>query len=61
LRRTIILDLGETGTKADAFVIWVCQFVGREIRVLNYDEAVGPAAIGTSFKAEVLPWHALSL
>jgi phage terminase large subunit len=41
LRTKLFLDLGGTGTKADAFVIWVCQFVGREIRVLNYYEAVG--------------------
>ena len=41
LRPTISLDLGGTGAKADAFVIWVCRFGGREIRVLNYYEAVG--------------------
>jgi phage terminase large subunit len=41
LRTKLFLDLGGTGAKADAFVIWVCQFVGREIRVLNYYEAVG--------------------
>lgn len=34
-------DLGGTGAKADAFTIWVCQFVGREVRVLDYYEAVG--------------------
>jgi phage terminase large subunit len=36
-----IFDIGGTGAKADAVAIWVCQFVGREIRVLNYYEAVG--------------------
>jgi phage terminase large subunit len=28
-------NLGEAGAKADAMVIWICQFVGREIRVLD--------------------------
>lgn len=38
-------DIGGTGAKADAFTIWVAQFVGRELRVLRYYEAVGqPAA-----------------
>lgn len=38
-------DIGGTGAKADAFTIWVAQFVGLEIRVLDYYEAVGqPAA-----------------
>lgn len=34
-------DLGGTGARADAFVIWIAQFVGREIRVLNHYEAQG--------------------
>jgi phage terminase large subunit len=34
-------DLGGTGAKADAFAMWIAQFVGKEIRVLNYYEAVG--------------------
>ena len=34
-------DLGGTGAKSDAFAIWIAQFVGREIRVLDYYEAVG--------------------
>lgn len=34
-------DIGGTGAKADACSIWVAQFVGREIRVLSYYEAVG--------------------
>lgn len=37
----LFIDIGGTGAKADAFTIWACQFVGREIRVLNYYEAVG--------------------
>jgi phage terminase large subunit len=35
------VDIGGTGAKADAFAMWIVQFVGREIRVLNYYEAVG--------------------
>jgi phage terminase large subunit len=35
------VDIGGTGAKADAFSIWVAQFVGREIRVLDYYEAQG--------------------
>jgi phage terminase large subunit len=34
-------DIGGTGAKADAVAIWIAQFVGREIRVLDYYEAVG--------------------
>lgn len=34
-------DIGGTGAKADACAIWIVQFVGRELRVLNYYEAVG--------------------
>lgn len=36
-----IWDIGGTGAKADACAIWIAQFVGREIRVLNYYEAKG--------------------
>jgi phage terminase large subunit len=36
-----VWDIGGTGAKADACAIWVCQFVGKEIRVLDYYEAVG--------------------
>lgn len=35
------VDIGGTGAKADAFAMWICQFVGKEIRVLNYYESVG--------------------
>jgi len=35
------VDIGGTGARADSFVIWIVQFVGREIRVLDYYEAVG--------------------
>lgn len=39
-------DIGGTGAKADAFVMWVDQFVGKEVRVLDHYEAVGqPLAV----------------
>lgn len=34
-------DIGGTGAKADACAIWIAQFIGKEIRVLDYYEAVG--------------------
>lgn len=34
-------DIGGTGQKADACSIWIAQFVGREIRWLDYYEAQG--------------------
>ncbi len=34
-------DIGGTGAKADACSIWIAQFLGREIRVLDYYEAQG--------------------
>lgn len=37
----VFCDLGGTGARSDAFAIWVAQFVGKEIRVLDYYEAVG--------------------
>lgn len=37
----LICDIGGTGKKSDAFAIWAVQFVGREIRWLDYYEAVG--------------------
>lgn len=37
----VFVDIGGTGAKADAFTMWVAQFVGLEIRVLNYYESVG--------------------
>lgn len=33
-------DIGGTGRKADATAIWIAQFIGAEIRVLDYYEAV---------------------
>jgi phage terminase large subunit len=37
----LFCDIGGTGARADSFVIWAAQFVGREIRWLDYYEAVG--------------------
>lgn len=34
-------DIGGSGASADAFTIWIVQFVGQEIRILNYYEAQG--------------------
>lgn len=41
LSTRVYCDLGGAGAKADAFAMWVVQFVAREIRVVNYYEAVG--------------------
>lgn len=35
------VDIGGTGAKADSFTIWIVQFIGKEIRVLDYYEAQG--------------------
>lgn len=37
----LFVDIGGTGARADAFTMWAAQFVGREVRVLAYYEAVG--------------------
>jgi phage terminase large subunit len=34
-------DLGGRGQKSDATAIWAAQFIGKEVRVLDYYEAVG--------------------
>jgi phage terminase large subunit len=36
-----VWDIGGTGAKADACAIWIAQYIGREIRVLDYYEAQG--------------------
>jgi phage terminase large subunit len=41
MRKRAFVDIGGTGAKADAFAIWIAQFVGLQIRVLDYYEAVG--------------------
>lgn len=35
------IDIGGSGANADAFTIWIVQWVGQEIRVLDYYESVG--------------------
>lgn len=35
------VDIGGTGARADAFTMWIAQFIGKEIRALDYYEAVG--------------------
>ena len=35
------IDIGGAGATADAFTIWIVQWVGSEIRVLDYYESVG--------------------
>lgn len=37
----LFMDLGGTGSTSDAFTIWAAQFIGKEVRILNYYEAVG--------------------
>ena len=34
-------DIGGAGATADAMAIWICQFVGQQIRVLDYLEGIG--------------------
>lgn len=37
----LFVDIGGTGAKADSFVMWPAQFIGREIRVRDHYEAQG--------------------
>lgn len=37
----LFADIGGTGAKADNFVFWAAQFIGREIRLLNHYEQQG--------------------
>ena len=37
----LFCDIGGTGSRADAFAMWAAQFIGREIRVIDYYEQVG--------------------
>lgn len=41
MKLRLFADIGGTGSNADAFTMWGAQFIGREVRVLNYHEAVG--------------------
>lgn len=36
-----IMDIGGTSGKSDATVIWIVQFIGQEVRVLDHYEVVG--------------------
>ena len=35
------IDIGGSGATADAFTIWIVQWVGQEIRILDYYESIG--------------------
>jgi len=37
----LFADIGGTGARADSFTFWAAQFIGREIRILDYYESVG--------------------
>lgn len=37
----LFFDIGGTGARADAVAIWAAQFIGKEIRAIDYYEAVG--------------------
>ena len=41
MKRRLFVDIGGTGQNADAFTMWGAQFIGREVRVLDYYETVG--------------------
>jgi phage terminase large subunit len=41
MTRRAFWDIGGTGAKADAAAIWIAQFIGREIRVIDYYEVSG--------------------
>lgn len=41
LEKRAYWDIGGTGAKADARAIWIVQFYGKEIRVLDHRETVG--------------------
>lgn len=41
MTRRAVWDIGGTGAKADACAIWIVQYIGREIRLLDYYEAQG--------------------
>lgn len=41
MTKRIFVDIGGTGARADAFTMWVAQFIGLSVRVLDYYEAQG--------------------
>lgn len=47
------VDIGGTGARSDAFAMWIAQFVGLQIRLIDYYEAVGqPLATHLSWMRE---------
>jgi len=60
MSRHVFFDIGGTGARADAVSIWVMQFIGKEVRCLDYYEAVGqPLATHLAWmrEREYLPKH----
>ena len=41
MKNYAVFDIGGTSRKSDATAIWIVQFIGPEVRVLDYYEAVG--------------------
>lgn len=41
MRYQAFWDIGGSGARADATSIWICQFIGRQVLVLDYYEAQG--------------------
>ena len=41
LTKKLFTDIGGTGARADAFTFWGAQFIGKEVRVLDYYEQIG--------------------
>lgn len=41
MTKRVFVDIGGTGQRADAFAMWVAQFIGREIRIIDHYEQVG--------------------
>ena len=41
MRLRAYVDIGGTGKNADSFAVWIVQFVGLQVRVLDYYEAQG--------------------
>jgi len=53
MTKRVFCDIGGTGSKSDAFSMWVVQFIGKEIRVLDHYTAQGqPLATHLSWLRE---------
>ncbi len=50
-------DLGGSGASADAMAIWIAQWVGKEIRVLDYIEGVGQVLAHYVGELQRRGWH----